>query len=94
MKNISIKKLHQLLGELYWKAHGDGMVAANFGTDFGLAEVSIADSTVKFFPSHRAAYVLQKLSTPPNPASSGRAQRASSSGKQSKAKVHSVRARR
>lgn len=82
MKNITITKLRQLLGELYWKAHSDGQVAASFGTDFGIAEVTILDSIVRLYPRKRAAYVLRRLAAPPNTASSRRV----AGGRKSKSK--------
>lgn len=62
MKQLTTKELYSMLAALYWKAHTDGQLAASFGTNHGLAAVTIANHATKFYPSKDTAAVMKRIS--------------------------------
>lgn len=56
MKTVSRKKFRHIVSNLYWQGHADGMVASNWGTEQGEANVSIEGVVLQFFPANNKMY--------------------------------------
>lgn len=86
-------RLRNTLIELYWAAFSNGQVFERL-TASGDEKFPVVTSPREEFNRKNAINKAFKKLSPPNPASSGRAQLVSGSGKHPKAKARLVRARR